>query len=97
VSVASRLNARLADEVDPVRRADILADRRLAAAVILAPRIIVVEALLAGLRVPAARLDATWVRELHLQGDVLLDDELAVTVVARGPIAALHNGRKATS
>jgi hypothetical protein len=83
---AARLNARAAVEHDPVRRAEHLADLRLAAAICLAPRVIVVEALLAGLDVPAARLVPAWVRELRLAGDIVLDDELALRVVAHGPI-----------
>jgi hypothetical protein len=91
MSTAARLNA-LVVEADPVRRAEILADQRLAAAVELAPRIIVVEALLAGLPVPAQRLDRAWVRELQLDGDVVLDDELALRVLARGPLTTQHKG-----
>jgi hypothetical protein len=92
MSTAARLNALVAVEADPVRRAEILADQRLAAAVELAPRIIVVEALLAGLPVPAQRLDRAWVRELQLDGDVVLDDELALRVLARGPLTTQHKG-----
>lgn len=81
-----RLNAYVAVSDDVVLRAQRLADLRLAAAVVLAPRLIVVEALLAGLPVPADRLDRAWVRRLGLRGDILLDPELALRVVAAGAI-----------
>jgi hypothetical protein len=92
---ACRLSAIVAVEHDPVRRAERLADLRLAAAVTLAPRLIVCEALLAGLEIPAARLVPAWVRELHLQGDIVLDDALALAVVARGPIETSERRRRA--
>ena len=85
--VASRLSARVAVERDPVRRAEILSGHRLDAAVVLAERVEVCEALLAGVPVSARRLDPTLVAELQLAGDVVLDDALALAVVARGPLA----------
>jgi hypothetical protein len=88
------LAARAAVELDPVRRAELLAGYRLAAAVCLAPRVIVCEALLAGLAVPAARLVPAWVRELRLDGDIVLDDQLALAVVARGPIETTTPARR---
>lgn len=87
MSAACRLNARLAVELDPVRLADEIAHVRLAAAVCLAPRLTVCRALLAGAEVPAARLDCAWVRELRLDGGVALDYDLALRVVAHGPLA----------
>ena len=72
-----RLNAYVAMADDVVLRAQRLADLRLAAAVVVAPRLIVVEALLAGPPVPADRLDRAWVRRLKLTGDVILTGELA--------------------
>ena len=85
-SEAARLNALVAVELDPVRRRERLADLRLAAAVALAPRLIVCEGLLAGLPVPAKRLDPRWAKALGLKGDVVLDEELALRVNARGPL-----------
>ena len=81
-----RENALLAVEHDPIRRRELIADLRLAAAVALAPRIIVVEALLAGLPVPATRLDPAWAKTLGLEGGVVLDVELALRVNAHGPL-----------
>lgn len=89
----ARRNAAIAVEVDPVRRADHLADLRLAAAVMLAPCVIACEALLAGIPAPADRLDRAWVRVLHLQGDVVLEEELALRVVAHGPLRARESRR----
>jgi hypothetical protein len=83
-ATAALLNARVAVEHDPVRRHDILVERRLAAAVYLAPRVEVAEALLAGIPVPAERLDPARVRCLALRGSVVLDDALALEVVAAG-------------
>ena len=91
---AARLNALVAVEHDPVRRAGLVADQRLAAAVVLTPRVIVAEALLAGVPVAARRLDPEWVRELNLAGDVLLDHGLALRVVARGPIETTETRRR---
>lgn len=88
IAEGSLHNARLAVEWDPVRLGPRLANLRLTAAISLAPRIIVCEALLAGVPVPAYRLDRSWLKALHLQGDVVLDEELALRVVAHGPIAA---------
>jgi hypothetical protein len=85
---ACRLNARAAVEHDPVRRAELLAGYRLAAAVTLAERVEVCEALLCGVLVPGRRLDPALAAELRLVGDIVLDDELALRVAARGPIGA---------
>jgi hypothetical protein len=81
-----RLSALVAVELDPVRRRERVLDVRLAAAVALAPRVEVAEALLAGVAVPARRLDPRLVAELGLRGDIVLDEELALRVVAAGPI-----------
>ena len=59
---------------------------RRAAAVALAPRLEVCEALLVGVPVPALRLDPAWVQALGLVGDVVLDAELALRVSGHGPI-----------
>jgi hypothetical protein len=88
----ARLNALVAVELDPVRRRERIADLRLAAAVTLARKVVVAEALLAGLPVPAARLDPVLVRRLGLAGDVALDEELALRVVAAGPLDAARVG-----
>jgi hypothetical protein len=93
VSLAARLGALLALELDPVRRRERVLDLRLAAAVALSPRLEVCEGLLAGVAVPARRLDARLVAELGLGGDVLLDEELALRVVALGPLEEADDGR----
>jgi hypothetical protein len=59
---------------------------RSAAAVALAPRLEVAEALLAGVAVPARRLDPAWVQALALASDVVLDVELAFRVSGHGRI-----------
>jgi hypothetical protein len=82
----TRENALAAVELDPVRRRERVGDLRLAAAVMLAPRIEVCEALLLGVEVPAARLEPAWVRALDLPGEVVLDETLALRVNARGPL-----------
>jgi len=82
-----RMNALLAVECDPVRLHDRLLDRRLAGAVFLAPRVEVCEALVAGIPVPARRLDPAWVKALDLDdGNVVLDVELALQVIGYGPL-----------
>lgn len=81
-----RLNAYVAVADDVVLRASRIDDLRLGAAVMLAPRVEVCEALLAGLPVPADRLDPRWVRRLRLSGDIVLDPELALRVVVCGPM-----------
>jgi len=83
---AARINASVAVELDEVRRRERIADLRLAAAVALAPRVIVVEALMAGLPVPAARLDPAWTQALGLEDDIVLDEPLALKLAAHGPI-----------
>lgn len=88
MSVAARANALLAVEHDPVRQHDRILDQRLAAAVFLAPSIEACEALLAGVPIPAHRLDPELVRDLRLHGDITLDAELALRVLARGPRTA---------
>jgi hypothetical protein len=60
---------------------------RRAAAVALAPKIDVCEALLAGVPVPAHRLDQGWVATLGLPGYVSLDTQLALRVSAHGPLS----------
>jgi hypothetical protein len=85
-AIAALENARLAVEFDPIRRADHVAGLRLAAAVTLATRVEVCEALLAGVCVPAKRLDPAWVHTLDLAGDVVLDEELALRVNVHGPL-----------
>ena len=62
------------------------AAQRLWVAVVLSPRVEVCEALLAGVAVPARRLDRHWVSKLDLSGDVVLDDELVLRVNAHGPL-----------
>jgi hypothetical protein len=88
------LNALVAVEDDPVRRHDLLGNRRLGAAVTIAPRIEVAEALLAGLSVSASRLDPRWVTALRLPDEVVLDDELALHVVAHGPLPEQEKTRR---
>ncbi len=90
MSTEARWNARIAAELDPVRRAERLGELRLAAGIALAPTYVLAEALLSGVPVPAERLDEHLVRELGLEGDVHLDDHVAIAVVARLP-------RKATT
>jgi hypothetical protein len=85
-SANARLNALLAVEHDPVRRRERLLDLRLAAAVVLADRLEVCEALLAGVPVPASRLDPLCVAAMQLSGDIVLDEELALAVAARRPL-----------
>jgi hypothetical protein len=85
-SRAVRFNALLAVELDPVRRLERMNDLRLAAAVAIADRVEVAEALLGGVPVPSWRLDGAWAEALQLAGDVVLDDELALRVVAHGPM-----------
>jgi len=84
---AARMNARLAVELDPVRRGDRVADLRLGAAVCIAPRVEVAEALLLGASVPTSRLDPAWVTALDLDGVVVLDEALAVRIAAHGPLS----------
>lgn len=81
----ARLDAIAAVELDPVRRHERVLDVRLAAALVLCPRVEIAEVLLLGAAVPAPRLDEPLVSELDLSGDVVLDEELAYRVVARGP------------
>ena len=78
-------NARIAVELDPSRLADRWADIRLAAAVLLSPRVETCEALLVGAPVPAHRLDQRLRKALHLEGDIVLDLDLAYQVIAQGP------------
>jgi hypothetical protein len=80
-----RLSALEAVELDAVRRHERVGAVRLAAAVLLAPRVEVAEALLGGVSVPAERLDPDWRRRLRLVGDVVLDESLALKVIACGP------------
>jgi hypothetical protein len=83
---AARLNALVAVELDPIRRRERLLDVRLAAAVAVARRVEVAEALLAGAQLPTRRLDPRWVAALGLEQDrVTLTDELALEIVAHGP------------
>jgi hypothetical protein len=67
---------------DPVEEK---AARRLWAAVVLAPRVEVCEALFAGVLVPAHRLDPTWRVALRLNGRVVLDEALVLQVNGHGP------------
>jgi hypothetical protein len=92
---ATCFNATLAVEFDHVRlerlhavslTAERLAEIRLSAAVCIAPTIAAAEALLCGVPVHVDRLDRGYVRALSLTGDVVLDDELALRVNARGPL-----------
>ena len=94
MNAASTLNALLAVEFDFVRleplhrvtlSAERLAEIRLSAAIYLCPHLAVAETVMCGLPVPADRLDPAWVQDLELSGDVVLDDELALRVNARGP------------
>lgn len=87
-AVAARLNARIAVELDPVRGAERRADLRLAAAVLLAPRVEIAEALLFGAPVPAHRIDASWCHSLGLEGDIVLSHEIAIQIVAHGSVEA---------
>ncbi len=89
----ARLNAARAVEWDPVRRWERLGELRLAAAVALCVRYADCEALLAGASVPASRLDPGLVRQLGLEGAVVLDERLAFEVAARLPLAA-ERGRR---
>ena len=90
---AVRLNAVRAVEYDPVRRVGRDADLRLGAAIMLAPRIETAEALLAGVGVPAVRLDDGWRKALRLRGEVVLDEALALRVNAHGPLEEAKGGR----
>lgn len=82
----ARLNARLAISQDPaMRERRPSRSYRNVATVYLSPVLPVAEALLTGLPVPARRLEPWYVRELGLVGDVVLDDGLALRVVACGP------------
>jgi hypothetical protein len=74
-------------QVLPLRRQRLNMLRQ-AAAISLGPRFEVAEALLAGVPVPARRLDPTWADALSLTGDVVLDLELALRVSGHGPIGA---------
>ena len=80
----TRMNALAAVELDPVRLHDRWLDVRLAAAVLLAPRVDACEALLAGVTVPTARLDQRLARALELDGPVALDLDLAYRAIAQG-------------
>jgi hypothetical protein len=90
---AARLNALVAVELDPVRLRERVGELRLAAAVALAPQLVIAECLLAGAAVPAGRLDPEWVLALDLAGDVVLDYELALRVNAHGPLEEVEHGR----
>jgi hypothetical protein len=90
---AARANALLAVEHDPVRRHERLLELRLTAAVFLAGRIEICEALLAGEPVPAFRLCPELVRALQLAGEVVLDESVSLRVLARGPL----NGKEVAS
>ena len=70
------------------RRAKRAADVRLAAAVMLAGRVEVCEALLFGVAVPVRRLHPSLAAELDLgrSGVVVLNDALALRVTALGPL-----------
>ena len=92
---AARLNAIVAVEHDLVRRAELIAGYRLAAAVVLSERVEVAEALLAGVPVPAKRLHPALAAELELAGKVELDYELALRVIARGPLEQAERRRRA--
>lgn len=52
----------------------------------LASQLVVCEALLADAVVPSHRLDRAWAEQLGLTGDLVLDAELALRVVAHGPL-----------
>ena len=93
---AARASARLAVEFDHVRlqaylahalTAERMAALTLAAAVQLAVRVEVCEALLLGVPVPAARLEPRLVRALRLSGEVELDEALVLRVMAYGPLS----------
>ena len=96
-----RANAVLAVELDDadwswfVPRPQRCADVQLAAAILLAPRIEICEALLAGVPVPAERIDRTLARRLDLRGDVELDARLSLRVVALGPLPPVRQLRAA--
>ena len=99
--VDARTNALIAVELDDadwtwfVPRAQRACDVLLAAAVMLAPRVEVCEAMLCGALVRSERLHPAWVQTLALSGDVVLDPLLALRVVAQGPIqsnAEVHRG-----
>ncbi|MDQ3671479.1 MAG: hypothetical protein M3364_03445 [Actinomycetota bacterium] len=93
----ARVSARAAVELDPIRRRERVADLRLAAAVRLAPSVTVAEALLVGVAVPGARLDPAWRTALRLDpgNDIVLDETLAMRVVAHGPLAEPTKERRA--
>jgi len=80
------MNALVAVELDRMRRHERVADLRLSAGVLLAPTLVVAEALLAGVGVPASCLDVKWVTALELEGLVALDEHLALKVVASAPL-----------
>ena len=84
----ARLNGLLAVELDVVRRRERAADHRLAAGVLLALSLVVAEALLAGVGVPAACLDVEWTAALGLEGTVVLDEALALAVLAAAPLVS---------
>lgn len=67
---------------------------RLWAGVQLARSLVTCEALVAGVPVPASRLDARWRKALGLRGDVVLDEALALRVNAHGPLEE-SRGRRA--
>jgi hypothetical protein len=87
----ARLNALLAVELDPVRRHEHVADLRLTAAVLLAPRVAVAEALLEGVAIPGCCIDVAWRTTLGLGNQVVLDEPLALAVVAAAPLKG-HRG-----
>lgn len=60
--------------------------RRLWAAVVIARRVEVCEALLAGVPVPATRLDRRWHQKLKLREDVVLDEAFVLAVNGIGPL-----------
>ena len=93
----ARLSALAAVELDPIRRRERVADLRLAAAVLLSTHVSVVEALLVGVAVPAVQIYPAWRSALRLaQGkDVVLDETLAMRVIARGSLPEPAKGRRA--
>lgn len=77
-------SASRAVELDPVRLRERWNDIRLDAAVRIAPTVYVAEVLIAGVPVPAVRLDPRYVRVLALTGLTTLDLVLAHRIVALG-------------
>ena len=85
----ARLNAVVAIELDVVGRRERVADYRLAGrGVLLAPSLVVAEALMAGIGVRATCLDVEWRAALRLRVTIVLDEALALAVALVLPVVA---------